>query len=210
MIELSNDFISPDLTQQIKNLTEEVDSFRETPLDKIALEKLREHFRTHHIFHSTGIEGNRLTLQETSLVLKEGIDISGKPLKDSIEVKNLGIAFDFLYELAQEDVPISEYYLKQIHKLIIGDDESLSPGEYRNIGVIITGSEHTPPEPFEVPIKIKELFDIKDISLILDATIIFGVITPLDTIEIIKKTNITNFKIYLKFLVYHQIYLHFQ
>ncbi len=159
MIELSNDFISPDLSQQIKNLTEEVESFRETPLDKIALEKLREHFRTHHIFHSTGIEGNRLTLQETSLVLKEGLDISGKPLKDSIEVKNLGIAFDFLYELAQEDVHVSENYLKQIHKLIIGDDESLSPGEYRNIGVIITGSDHTPPEPFEVPIKMRELFD---------------------------------------------------
>jgi Fic family protein len=159
MIELSNDFISPDLSQQIKNLTEEVNSFRETPLDKIALEKLREHFRTHHIFHSTGIEGNRLTLQETSLVLKEGIDISGKPLKDSIEVKNLGIAFDFLYELAQEDVQVSENYLKQVHKLIIGDDDSLSPGEYRNIGVIITGSDHTPPEPFEVPIKMRELFD---------------------------------------------------
>lgn len=159
MIELSNDFISPDLSQQIRNLSEEVESFRETPLDKIALEKLREHFRTHHIFHSTGIEGNRLTLQETSLVLKEGIDISGKPLKDSIEVKNLGIAFDFLYELAQEDVQVSENYLKQIHKLIIGDDESLSPGNYRNIGVVITGSDHTPPEPFEVPIKMRALFD---------------------------------------------------
>ena len=159
MIELSNDFISPDLSQQIKNLTQEVEDFRQTPLDKIALEKLREHFRTHHIYHSTGIEGNRLTLQETSLVLKEGIDISGKPLKDSVEVKNLGIAFDFLYELVQDDVEITENYLKQIHKLIIGSDDSLSPGEYRNIGVIITGSEHRPPEPFEVPIKMRELFD---------------------------------------------------
>lgn len=159
MIELSSSMLSPDLLQQIKNLTEEVDEFRETPLDKIALEKLREHFRTHHIYHSSGIEGNRLTLQETSIVLKEGIDISGKPLKDSIEVKNLGIAFDFLYELAQEDVEVTENYLKQLHSLIVGGDETLSPGEYRNIGVIITGSEHTPPEPFEVPIRMKELFD---------------------------------------------------
>ncbi|MEM1003362.1 MAG: Fic family protein [Bacteroidota bacterium] len=54
---------------------------------------------------------------------------------------------------------MTENYLKQIHSLIIGQDESLSPGDYRNIGVIITGSEHTPPEPFEVPIKMKELFD---------------------------------------------------
>lgn len=159
MIELSRDLLSADLYQEIKNLLGEIEEFRQSPLDKIALEKLREHFRTHHIFHSSGIEGNRLTLQETSLVLKEGIDIRGKPLKDSIEVKNLGIAFDFLYELVQQDVEITENYIKQLHSLIIGNDPTLDPGNYRNIGVIITGSEHRPPEPFEVPIKMRDLFD---------------------------------------------------
>ncbi|WP_416437670.1 Fic family protein [Phnomibacter sp. MR] len=159
MIQFNNEIISPDLLQKIKNLEVEIESFRQIPLDQIALEKLKEHFRTHHIYHSAGIEGNRLTLQETALVLKEGIDISGKPLKDSIEVKNLGLAYDFLYELAQQNVPISENYIKQIHKLIIGDDPALGPGEYRNIGVIITGSEHKPPEPFEVPIRMMELVE---------------------------------------------------
>lgn len=159
MIELNNEIVSPDLFQKIKNLEGELNEFRQTPLDSIALEKLKEHFRTHHIYHSAGIEGNRLTLQETALVLKDGIDISGKPLKDSIEVKNLGIAFDFLYELSKNETPITESYIKQIHKLIVGDDNTLSPGDYRNIGVIITGSEHKPPEPFEVPIKMMELVE---------------------------------------------------
>ena len=159
MIQINKDLLSPDLTQKIKNLELEIEEFRKTPLEKIALEKLKEHFRTHHVFHSAGIEGNRLTLQETALVLKEGIDISGKPLKDSIEVKNLGLAYDFLYDLAQQDVQISENYIKQIHSLIVGDEISLSPGSYRNIGVIITGSEHRPPEPFEVPIKMMELVE---------------------------------------------------
>ena len=159
MIEINNDLISPDLIQKIKNLEAEISDFRQTPMDAIALEKLKEHFRTHHIYHSAGIEGNRLTLQETALVLKEGIDISGKPLKDSIEVKNLGLAFDFLFELASQDTPLTENYIKQIHSIIIGDDSTLSPGDYRNIGVIITGSEHRPPEPFEVPIRMMELFE---------------------------------------------------
>jgi len=159
MIQLSNDFLSPDLRQEIKNLQDEIEYFRKQPLDSIAVEKLREHFRTHHIYHSSGIEGNRLTLQETSLVLKEGIDITGKPLKDSIEVKNLGIAFDFLHELVDQDVEITENYLKQLHSLIVGDNPSLNPGDYRNIGVLITGSEHKPPEPFEVSIRIRELFE---------------------------------------------------
>lgn len=159
MIQINSEIVSPDLLQKIKNLEQEINDFRQMPLDSIAVEKLREHFRTHHIYHSAGIEGNRLTLQETALVLKEGIDISGKPLKDSVEVKNLGIAFDFLYELAQQNVPITESYIKQVHELIIGKEPTLSPGEYRSIGVIITGSEHKPPEPFEVPIKMTELFD---------------------------------------------------
>jgi Fic family protein len=159
MIEVNHEIISPDLLQKIKNLDEEINIFRKTPLDKIALEKLQEHFRTHHIYHSAGIEGNRLTLQETALVLKEGIDISGKPLKDSVEVKNLGLAFDFLYELAKQDTPITEHDIKQVHSIIVGHDESLSPGQYRDIGVIISGSEHTPPEPFEVPFKMLELFE---------------------------------------------------
>lgn len=160
MIQIDKELISPDLLQKLKNLDTEVNEFRSSgPLDKVALEKLREHFRTHHIFHSAGIEGNRLTLQETALVLKEGIDISDKPIQDSIEVKNLGIAFDFLYELANEDVELTESYIRQIHKLIVGNEESLHPGEYRSIGVIITGSEHRPPEPFEVPIRMMELIE---------------------------------------------------
>ena len=160
MIQLDKELFSPDLQQRLKNVDADIQEFRKGGiLDAIALEKLREHFRTHHIYHSAGIEGNRLTLQETALVLKEGIDISDKPVKDSIEVKNLGLAFDFLYELAKEDVELSENYIRQLHKIIVGDEQALRPGDYRSIGVIITGSEHRPPEPFEVPIRMMELVE---------------------------------------------------
>ncbi len=159
MVELSKDLLSPDLWQQIEDLEFEVTQFRETPLDKVALEKLQENFRARHIYHSSGIEGNRLTLRETSMILKEGIDISGKPLKDSLGVKNLRTAFDFFHALAEKDIAITEHDLRQTHALIIGDEKSLSPGEYRDIGVTITGSEHVPPEPFEVPMRMRVLFE---------------------------------------------------
>jgi len=160
MIQIDKELISPDLLQKIKNLDEDIREFRESgPLDRLALEKLQEHFKTHHIYNSAGIEGNRLTLQETALVLKEGLDISDKPAKDTIEVKNLSVAFDFLYDLSSDKKSIIEADIRQIHQLIVGNDEPLTPGEYRNIGVVITGSEHKPPEPFEVPIKMKELID---------------------------------------------------
>lgn len=159
MIEIYDDIVSPDLSEKLKNLEFNIQEFRTGKLDTVSVEKLREYFRTDHIYNSTGIEGNRLTLQETALVLREGIDISGKPLKDSIEVKNLGLAFDLLYDMAGSDVPVNENYLKQLQKLIVGDAAAMRPGEYRHIGVIITGSEHKPPEPFEVPIRMPELID---------------------------------------------------
>jgi Fic family protein len=160
MLAIDKSLLSPDLIQRLDNLHAEIDKFRqEGELDQLSKEKLRDYFRTQHIFHSAGIEGNRLTLQETMLVLKEGITISEKSIQDTLEVKNLGIAFDFFYELAQQDTPISENHIKQMHQLVVGNDPYLNAGNYRNVGVIITGSEHTPPEPFEVPFKMQALMD---------------------------------------------------
>jgi Fic family protein len=168
---------SPDLLQRIENLHAEITAFRNVgELDKIALEKLREHFKAQHIFHSAGIEGNRLTLKETMLVLKEGITISEKPLKETVEVKNLGTAFDFLYELVQEGVPITENYIKQLHQLIVGNDQYVNAGQYRNVGVIITGSDHKPPEPFEVPFKMTELVEWIVSSLNIENPIILSAV----------------------------------
>ena len=115
MITIDKSLLSPDLIQRLDNLNSEISKFRqEGELDQLSKEKLRDYFRTQHIFHSAGSEGNRLTLQETMLVLKEGVTISEKSIQDTIEVKNLGIAFDFFYELAQQDTPISENYIKHL------------------------------------------------------------------------------------------------
>lgn len=160
MIELQLLNLPAETIELLESFDSTVSEFRKGgPLEPIALEKLQEHFKTSHIYHSAGIEGNKLTLKETLVVLQQGITISEKPIKESIEVKNLGLAYDFFYDLSKEDTTITENYLRQVHKLIVGGDEYLQAGNYRNIGVIITGSEHTPPEPFEIPIRMRELID---------------------------------------------------
>jgi len=98
-----------------------------------------------------------VTLQETLFVLKEGIDVSGKPLKDSIEVRELGQAFDYLKTLAAKNDTIRETDIRSLHSLIIKSERDLSPGEYRKVGMIISGSEHRPPEPLDVPPRMEAL-----------------------------------------------------
>lgn len=150
--------LSPDLSGNLTDFAKQVEQFRqEGPLDPVAIAKLREHFKASHIYHSAGIEGNRLTLQETFLVLQEGLDISGKPLKDSLEVKSLGQAYECLKELADRSQPVRESDIRSIHSLLLSHDPELSPGQYRNIGVIISGSQFRPPEPMDVPARMEEL-----------------------------------------------------
>jgi Fic family protein len=91
------------------------------------------------------------------LVLKEGIEIRGDKLPDSLEVKNLGTAFDFLNTLANAQQTIRETDIRDLHRLLIGSDPIKGPGEYRKVGVVILGSEHKPVEPFDVPPRMEQL-----------------------------------------------------
>src|SRR6266508_228137 len=64
------------------------------------LERIRKYFRIKNIYHSNAIEGNLLNVGETRQVVEFGLTLTGKPLKDQAEAKNLSEALDFLEELA--------------------------------------------------------------------------------------------------------------
>jgi len=158
MIIIDDIELSPDLLEGLKNFHQQIEDFRKQgPLDKIASTKLEEHFKASHIYNSAGIEGNRLTLQETMVVLSDGIDISGKPIQQSVEVRHLGKAYDLLRELSKKGQTLRETDIRSLHSLLIGESPDLMPGEYRKTGVIISGSEHRPPEPIAVPSLMEEL-----------------------------------------------------
>ena len=144
--------IEPDVVARLDSLAEEVAVFREGgPLEPIVAKKLSEYFRLQHIFHSTGIEGNRLTLRETEVILAEGIQVNEKPLSDQLEVKDLAAAFEFLEECARPEAVLREIDIRELHRLTVCNKAEAEPGAYRRAGVVISGSELTPPEPLAVP-----------------------------------------------------------
>ena len=67
---------------------------------------------------STALEGNTLTLGETAFVLREGLTVSGKPLKDHNEVMGHAKAIGLLYELLDSRRTIDEADLFQLHRAI--------------------------------------------------------------------------------------------
>ncbi len=67
---------------------------------------------------STAIEGNTLTLGETAFVLKEGLTISGKPLKDHEEVVGHARAIDLIYDLVENKTIFTENEMFALHKAV--------------------------------------------------------------------------------------------
>lgn len=134
--------ISNSLLNKIEQKKKKLDSLR--PLPKDAVKKILEDIRLRHTYHSDAIEGNTLTLQETKLVLEEGITIGGKPLKDHIEARNDAEAFDLMIKLVNSKKEISQETIQQIHEFVTkGILEN--PGQYRTGNVTITGADIKPP-----------------------------------------------------------------
>ena len=131
------------------------------PISSDLLVKLQERFEIEMTYNSNAIEGNTLTLKETYWVIQQGIAVKGKPLKDHLEAKNHKEALDFLYELIEKDSrsTISEQLIKNLHALVIQEIDKDIAGQYRDVDVFITGTDHKPPTAFDVPIKMQELVE---------------------------------------------------
>ncbi len=147
------------LFNKIQEKKKKLDKHR--PIPKDTLVKILEDFRLRHTYHSDAIEGNTLSLQETKVVLEEGLTINGKPLKDHIEAKDDAEAFDLMIELAQKKKQITQEIIQRIHETVTKGTLT-DPGKYRTENVRISGSKTTPPSY----LKIVKLIDdyIKDIK----------------------------------------------
>jgi Fic family protein len=128
------------------------------PINIVQLQKLREYFHTSYTFESNRIEGNTLTLQETHMVINEGITIGGKTMSEHLEAINHKEAIELIYALVEADVPLTSHRLKQIHQLILKGVDSKNAGRYRHVNVRISGSEHLPPDHFELDSLMTDYF----------------------------------------------------
>ncbi len=144
------------LLKKVSKLQKSWESLK--PLNKVQLEKMREYFMLNYTFESNLIEGNTLTLQETHLVVNEGLTISGKSMKEHLEAVNHYEAIDFIMDLVKNKEPFTERILKEIHYLILKGIDRANAGVYRKVPVLISGSAHKPPQPYLVAKQMEDIF----------------------------------------------------
>jgi Fic family protein len=149
--------IDENIYERILRKRKELDKLR--PFNQGALKKLRETFDVELTYNSNAIEGNSLTLNETRLVLEEGITIGGKPLKEHLEVTNHQKAIEFV-EMLVKKPKVEEIDVLNIHALILDRIDPQNAGFYRNCAVRITGTIYSPPNPAKVPNLIQDVYSL--------------------------------------------------
>ena len=127
------------------------------PLPQIALQKIKEALAVEWTYNSNNIEGNTLTLQETQLVLQEGITIKGKSLREHFEAKNHETALKHLYKLVHKDYKLNAGDILDLHAYVLRSIEEDFAGRLRNAGVRISGANFIPPNAQKVPDLLDEL-----------------------------------------------------
>lgn len=142
--------------EKIDQLKSKLNKYR--PLTEEELKRLHEEFLIDFTYNSNAIEGNTLTLQETALILKEGITINEKPLKEHLEAVGHKDAFYYIEDLVKDKIELSEKIIKDIHTLVLMDKPK-DKGVYRRIPVRILGSVHEPPQPYIVPKLMEQLME---------------------------------------------------
>ena len=144
---------SENLLSQIDGKKQLLDSLR--PFTQGELERLNEEFVTEYTYNSNAIEGNTLTLRETDMVLR-GLTIDKKPLSHHLEAIGHKEAFDYVVSLVQQNEPLTERIIKEIHYLVLADKKE-DRGVYRRIPVTIMGAAHEPVQPYLIQPKMEQL-----------------------------------------------------
>ena len=141
--------------REIKEIEKIKKDYLKQPKENI--ENRYETFCSLFTYNSTAIEGNTLTLQETSQLLFENI-APVKSLREINEVINHKEAFDFILKIKED---VSKKLILKLHEIVVKN--TLKPelegqiGKYRELQVYIRGAEWVPPKPREVKREMRAL-----------------------------------------------------
>lgn len=108
-------------------------------------------FFTRNTYHSNSIEGSTLTYAETYAILynDNNFKIQGKEPREIYEAINHKSALELVFDSLKNNVLFDDRLIKNINKTInknIKDTDG-----YRNVSVLIRGSNHIPPAPEKIP-----------------------------------------------------------
>ena len=126
------------------------------PFEGDLLRQLREYYRIGLTWTSNALEGNSLTEIETKVLLEDGLTIGGKPLRDTLEAIGHANAYDYMFSLLGERC-ITVENIKTLHDLFYQAIDEPHAGVWRDVNIIVTGSDYEFPAPAELDELMEDL-----------------------------------------------------
>jgi len=141
------------LLQRVDELKAKLDQQRDWRKSEIL-----EALHIEYTYDSNRIEGNTLTLRETDLVIHKGLTVGGKPMNEHLEAINHYEAIQFIRDLIKSNELFKLHNLLSIHGLILHGIDRANAGRFRQVPVMISGSQHIPPQPWQVEKLMEDYF----------------------------------------------------
>ena len=142
--------------KQVEELKLKLDRLR--PFTEDELKRLNEEFMIEYTYDSNAIEGSTLTLEETTLVLKENITIAEKPLSEHLSAIGHRDAYYYIEDLVKQKHELDENEILNIHTLVLMDRPE-ARGKYRSVPVRILGTNAKPSEPYLIKPNMENLIN---------------------------------------------------
>lgn len=108
--------------------------------------------------HSTAIEGNSLTQNETASILVEGFIPKAMREREYYEVKNYQQLVPFLLESLENKTPIDNEFIKKIHAILMQHLID-NHGKFKTIQNVVLGADFETEKPYKVPTMLKDWCD---------------------------------------------------
>lgn len=123
---------------------------------KIALEKIERDFTIKFTYNSNAIEGNTLSLIETTALLNKKIVPKGKSLREIHEITNTEKALNYVKKYKGD---LSKRLVCRLHKIMMENINDEEAGKMRTYDVTIQGANWFPVKGKEVKKAFNELIE---------------------------------------------------
>ena len=147
-------YLSDTEAEKLKDLKEVFNKWY-GKLSATEIKKYEEDFIVRFTYNSNAIEGNRLSLRETSMILTENIIPAGATPNDYNEAINSKDCYEFMKNYIGE---FNQKFLLKIHGLLTKNTTCKIVGSYRNHTVRISGSDWVPPAHEKLKEEMRKIF----------------------------------------------------
>ena len=133
-----------------REMTEKLDDIRASLITvyRKPIEAVPKDFLVRYTYNTNAIEGNRLTLRQTALLLSDRVSPAGARADDVIEVLNAADAWDFVKNYKGR---FGNGFLRKVQYEVTKNTSCRNQGKFRNDEFRIASSSHIPPTFSEVP-----------------------------------------------------------